>query len=335
MHTQTLQHWQHEHDYLRVHHEGESRTQIVFWLTAVMMLAEIIAGTIFNSVSLLADGWHMGTHAAAFAIALFAYRYARQHARSARFSFGTGKVSVLGGFTSAIVLAVVALLMGVESIGRLVDPREIHFDEAIWVAAIGLGVNLVSAWLLGDHDHSHHRHDHGHHQSHGHHDHAHEHHDHHDDHAGEHHDHNLRAAYMHVVADALTSVLAIVALLAGKYWGWNWLDPMMGLVGAALITRWAYGLVHETSTILLDEALSEQKTQAIRKVLESDADNRVADLHTWKVGAQDYALVVSLVTHDPRPPQHYRQLLADFHELSHVTVEVIPCEDSGCAPMAA
>ena len=319
MHTQTLQHWQHEHDYLRVHHEGESRTQIVFWLTAVMMLAEIIAGTIFNSVALLADGWHMGTHAAAFAIALFAYRYARQHARSARFSFGTGKVSVLGGFTSAVVLAVVAVLMAIEAMGRLITPQAIQFNEAITVAVIGLGVNLVSAWLLGDHDHHHEHHDHEHH-----------HHDHHD-HEHHHHDHNLRAAYLHVIADALTSVLAIVALLAGKYWGWNWLDPLMGLVGAVLITRWAYGLVHETSTILLDEALDENATQAIRRVLENDADNRVADLHTWKVGAQDYALVVSLVTHTPRPPQYYRQLLAGFPQLSHITVETIPCEDKECA----
>ena len=321
MHTQTLQHWQHEHDYLRVHHEGESRTQIVFALTAIMMVAEIIAGSMFNSVALLADGWHMGTHAAAFAIALFAYRYARQHARSARFSFGTGKVSVLGGFTSAIVLAVVAVLMAVEAVGRLMNPQAIQFNEAIVVALLGLGVNLLSAWLLGDHDHDHHHHDHD----------DHDHHDEHDHHHGGHHDHNLQAAYLHVIADALTSVLAIVALLAGKYWGWNWLDPLMGLVGAALITRWAYGLVRETSAILLDEALDETTTHAIRKVLESDADNRVADLHTWKVGAQDYALVVSLVTHEPRPPQHYRQLLSGFKQLSHVTVEVIPCEDSGCA----
>ena len=330
MHTQTLQHWQHEHNYLRVHHDGESRTRMVFALTAIMMVAEIIAGSMFNSVALLADGWHMGTHAAAFAITLFAYRYARQYAQSARFSFGTGKVSVLGGFTSAVVLAVVAVLMAIEAMGRLITPQAIQFNEAITVAVIGLGVNLVSAWLLGDHDHEHHHHDHEHH----HHDHEHHHHDHehhHHDHEHHHHDHNLRAAYLHVIADALTSVLAIVALLAGKYWGWNWLDPLMGLVGAALITRWAYGLLRETSAILLDEALDESVTQAIRRVLESDADNRVADLHTWKVGAQDYALVVSLVTHEPRPPQYYRQLLAGFPQLSHITVETIPCEDKGCA----
>lgn len=322
MHSETLQHWQHEHDYSRVHEQGESRTKLVLVLTAVMMVAEIIAGSVFNSVALLADGWHMGTHAAAFAIALFAYRYARQYARSARFSFGTGKVSVLGGFTSAVVLAVVAVLMAIEAATRLVNPETIHFNDAIMVAVIGLVVNLVSAWLLDDRDH-HHGHDHAHHHD----IHVHDDHDH---HHAEHHDHNLRAAYLHVIADALTSVLAIVALLAGKYWGLNWLDPMMGFVGAVLISRWAYGLLRETSTILLDEALDNDTTQAIRATLEHDADNRVADLHTWKVGAQDYALVVSLVTHQPRSPQHYRELLAHFPQLSHITVEVIPCEDQAC-----
>lgn len=318
MHTETLQHWQHDHDYLSIHQQGESRTRLVFWLTACMMVAEIVAGSVFNSVALLADGWHMGTHAAAFALALFAYRYARQHARSSRFSFGTGKVSVLGGYTSAVVLAVVAVLMGVEGISRLLQPQTIQFNQAIAVAVLGLLVNLLSAWLLDDHDHHH-----GH--SHDHHDHGHEH----------HHDHNLRAAYLHVLADALTSVLAIVALLAGKYWGWNWLDPAMGLVGAAVILRWAYGLLQETSGILLDHSMADKTTQRIREVLESDADNRIADLHVWRVGVEDYAAVVSLVTHQPHPPQHYRTLLHDFHELSHITVEVIPCEDKVCSVQAA
>lgn len=330
MHSETLQRWQHPHDFFHDHQAGEKRTEMVFWLTVVMMVVEIIAGSVFNSVALLADGWHMGTHAAAFAIALFAYRYARQHAQSARFSFGTGKVGVLGGFASAVALAAVALMMAAEAVGRLFSPVDIHFNEAILVAAVGLAVNLVSAWLLGGegHDH-HHHHDHGHGHPHDHHD-----HDHDDDH-GHPHDHNLRAAYLHVLADALTSVLAIVALLAGKYLGWNWLDPLMGLVGAVLISRWAYGLLLETSGILLDRSLDSGKLQAIRTTLEQDADNRVADLHAWKVGADDYALMVSLVTGNPRPAQHYRNLLAGFREVSHVTVEVILCEDAACGHAAA
>ncbi len=332
MHSETLQRWRHPHDFFHDHRAGESRTQLVFWLTISMMVAEIIAGSIFNSVALLADGWHMGTHAAAFAIALFAYRYARRHAQSARFSFGTGKVGVLGGFASAVALAAVALMMAVEAVSRLFAPEAIHFNEAILVAVLGLAVNLLSAWLLGGHEHHHghhetgHRHDGEHDHHHGHEEHSHEHH---------HHDHNLRAAYLHVLADALTSVLAIAALLAGKYLGWNWLDPVMGLVGAVLISRWAYGLLQETSTILLDQSLDAGKTQAIRAVLEQDADNRVADLHVWKVSADDYALIVSLVTHNPRPAQHYRNLLGEFRELSHVTVEVILCEDTACPPASS
>lgn len=324
MHTETLQRWQHPHDFFHDHHVAESRTQLVFWLTISMMVAEIIAGSVFNSVALLADGWHMGTHAAAFAIALFAYRYARRHAQSARFSFGTGKVGVLGGFASAVALAAVALMMAVEAVSRLFVPEAIRFNEAILVAVLGLAVNLLSAWLLGGHEHHH-----------GHHDTGHHHHDDEHDHEHHHHDHNLRAAYLHVLADALTSVLAIAALLAGKYLGWNWLDPIMGLVGAILISRWAYGLLQETSTILLDQSLDAGKIQAIREILEQDADNRVADLHVWKVGADDYALIVSLVTHNPRPAQHYRNLLGEFRELSHVTVEVILCEDTACHPVPA
>ena len=322
MHTETLQHWQHEHDYLRVHAQGENRTRIVLVLTACMMVAEIIAGSVFNSLALLADGWHMGTHAAAFALALFAYRYARLHARSSRFSFGTGKVSILGGYTSAIILGVVAVLMALEAFSRLLDPRAIQFNDAIFIAVVGLIVNLVSAWLLDGHDH-HHGHEHA--------EHDHHHHDHdHETHTHAHHDHNLRAAYMHVLADALTSVLAIVALLLGKYWGWNWLDPVMGLVGAAIILHWAYGLLRDTSNILLDHSIADETTQNIRQIIESDADNRIADLHVWKVGAADYAAIISLVTHQPRPPQYYRDLLHDFHELSHITVEVVPCTDKGC-----
>jgi cation diffusion facilitator family transporter len=313
MHIHSLEQWRHSHDFNLDTSEGERRTRWVVILTAVMMVVEIIAGYLFGSMALLADGWHMATHVAALAISLFAYGYARRHAENPRYSFGTGKVSALGGFASAASLAVVALMMGIESVERLISPQQIQFDQAITVAVLGLAVNLASAWLLqGGHHHSHHHHDHDH--GDGHH----------------HHDHNLRAAYLHVLADALTSLLAILALVAGKYFNWIWMDAVMGLVGAALITRWGYGLLRETSRVLLDEVPSDDLLQEVQNRIEADADNRVVDLHLWRLGPKQFGAIVSLVTHQPRDPQHYKGLLAGIERLGHVTVEVHHCEGDPC-----
>ncbi len=306
MHVQTLESWQHNHDFTVIHEKGERRTTQVLAMTAVTMVVEIVAGIVFGSMALLADGWHMGTHVAAFMITIFAYRYARKHQNSPLFAFGTGKVSVLGGFASAVALLVVALVMAIESIGRMLNPQDIHFDEAIAVAILGLLVNLMCAFLLqGHHGQSH---DHQHHHS----------------------DHNLKAAYFHVLADALTSILAIVALLSGKMFGWNWLDPIMGIVGALVITRWSYSLLKETSPILLDGSIVEDNRSAIRAKVESDSDNRISDLHLWKVGPDDYAVIISLVTHFPKPTEHYKELLKDIHGLSHITIEVNQCMGEPC-----
>lgn len=294
---QTLKNWQHSHEFSVKNEKGEQRTQYVLMLTAITMVVEIIAGSVYGSMALLADGWHMGTHVAAFLIAIFAYRYARKHANNPAYSFGTGKVNVLGGFASAIALAVVALVMLVESLQRIIDPQSIHFNEAIVVAGIGLLVNVISAFLLKD-DHSHTHHDHG------------------------NHDHNLKAAYLHVLADALTSLLAIVALVLGKYLGWNWLDPIMGVVGAIIITRWSYGLLKQTSPILLDASIEEEYKQKITKAIEGEADNRVSDIHVWRVSAHHYAVIIALVTQFPNSTGHYKGLLSEFHKLSHITIEV-------------
>ena len=312
--------WRHNHDFAFISEHGERRTRLVLVLTAVTMVVEIIAGSMFGSMALLADGWHMSTHVAAFMIALFAYRYAREHASSPAYSFGAGKVIVLGGFASAIALAVVALVMLIESLQRMIHPQAIHFNEAIGVAVIGLTINVISALLLKDH---HHHHDDD--------DDDDDHHDHHHGHEHEHHDHNLRAAYLHVLADALTSVLAIVALVSGKYFGWNWLDPMMGIVGAAIITRWSFGLLAQTGPILLDASIDPDYRHAIVQAIEQDADNHITDLHVWKVSANHYAAIISLVTHEPRPVDHYKQLLDGFHRLAHVTIEVNQCSDASCA----
>lgn len=305
MHTKNLKQWQHGHDFAVIQEHGEKRTIQVLLLTAVTMVVEIAAGLAFGSMALLADGWHMGTHAAAFSITIFAYRYAKRHAESKRFSFGTGKVSVLGGFASAIALIVVALVMAMESIHRLFAPQPIRFNEAIGVAVLGLTVNLFSAFLLK----SHHSHEHGH---------------------GHHHDHNLRAAYLHVLADALTSVLAIGALTAGKFFGWHWLDPVMGIVGACVITKWGLGLMKETSSILLDGSIAGETQAEIVEVIEADADNRVSDMHVWKVGPEHYAAMISIVTHYPKSAEHYKNLIGDTTNLAHVTIEIIHGEGEPC-----
>jgi len=302
MQVQTLADWRHDHDFSVKNEKGEQRTQYVLILTAITMVVEIIAGSIYGSMALLADGWHMGTHVAAFFIAIFAYRYARKHANNPRYSFGTGKVNVLGGFASAIALAVVALVMLVESLQRIIEPQAIHFNEAIIVAGIGLFINVVSAFLLKDnHNHAHH----------------------HDDHQ---HDHNLRAAYFHVLADAMTSLLAIIALFSGKYLGWNWLDPVMGIVGAVIITRWSYGLLKETSPILLDASIEQEYQDSIKETIEKGSYDSISDMHIWKVGANHYAAIIALVTQYPKSTEHYKRLLSKFHKLSHITIEINKCE---------
>ncbi|NVK37717.1 MAG: CDF family Co(II)/Ni(II) efflux transporter DmeF [Gammaproteobacteria bacterium] len=283
---------------------GEKRTLAVLILTAVTMVAEIVAGSIYGSMALLADGWHMGTHVAAFCITLFAYHYARKHQHNPEFSFGTGKVNVLGGYTSAIALGVVAFVMLIESTQRIFSPHDIAFNQAIFVAIVGLVINLISALLLSDHHHDHH---HGHHHSHDH------------DH---HHDHNLKAAYMHVLADALTSVLAIVALFAGKYLGWHVLDPIMGIVGAIIISRWAIGLVKQTSPVLLDMNIDAQKRTHIRDSVEKDGPHRILDLHVWKISGDHYAAMLSIETHLNVNADYFKQLLKDETNLSHTTIEV-------------
>lgn len=327
MHMHTLEEWQHSHDYSVDQDRGEKNTKIVLLLTAVTMIAEVVAGTLFGSMALLADGWHMATHVAAFGITVFAYQFARTHAKNPKYTFGTGKVSVLGGFTSAIALAVIALLMGLESTARLFQPHNIQFNEAIYIAVIGLIVNLVSALLLQDH------HEHAHHKE-AHHEHVHHEHTHHEHHSSPQ-DHNLRAAYIHVLADALTSVLAIIALFGGKFLGWIWLDALMGFVGAAVILRWAYGLVVETSSILLDGAIDKSTKLAIVNAIEENSDNRVTDLHVWNISQHHTAATIALVTHDLKPPSYYKELLHAIPKLSHVLVEVNPCGEKSCFVSAA
>jgi cation diffusion facilitator family transporter len=322
MHLATHSDARHEHVYLdESHHHGERRTTVVAALTFVMMAVEIAAGAAFNSMALLADGFHMASHVAALGLAAFAYQYARRHSRNARFTFGTGKVGALGGFTSAVVLAIIALIMAWESTGRLLAPAPIEFGAAMVVAAIGLAVNLASAMILEG------RHEHHEHQGHAHRI---------DAHAGDHRhghihaDHNLRAAYLHVLADALTSVLALIALGTGWALGWTWLDPVMGLVGAAVILWWSRGLLRGTTRVLLDADADLRFVEEIRRTVEGDADNVVSDLHVWRVGTGHFAAIVSLVTHHPRPPEHYKALLGRFESLAHVTVEVVPCPGVSC-----
>jgi cation diffusion facilitator family transporter len=307
MHSHTLDDWRHEHVFLGAAHDrNERRTWLVVGLTAAMMVVEIAGGAIFGSMALLADGWHMSTHAGALAIAAFAYRFARRHARDPRFAFGTGKMGDLAGFASAVVLALVALAIGYESAVRLFQPVPIHYAEATAIAVLGLAVNLASAWLLGaghDHDHDHHDH----------HDHAHD------------HDHNLRAAFWHVMADALTSVLAIAGLVAAWSYGWNWADPVIGVVGALVIAHWAWRLIRDSGAVLLDAASDPPLAAAIRSRLEQGHD-RIADLHVWRVGPGHHAAIVALVSDAPLPVEQYKARLADLARLSHVTVEIHRCD---------
>ena len=312
MHKTDNRRWRESHDFDTGNASGERGTRRVVLLTATMMAGEIAAGWLTNSMALLADGWHMGTHVTALSITAFAYWYSRRHAADPRFAFGTWKVGVLAGFSSAVILGVVALYMAYESVVRVMNPLPISYDQAIVVAVIGLAVNLLSAWLLHGHEHDPDQlaygHDHGHHHGDG------------------YHDLNLRAAYLHVLADALTSVLAIVALFGGKLFGWAWLDPVMGIVGAAVITHWAVGLLRQTSRVLLDREMDDPVVQEIRDVIEGDGETVVVDLHVWRVGPGKFACIVGLVTARPEQPDHYKHRLRVHEELVHITVEVHQCQ---------
>jgi cation diffusion facilitator family transporter len=310
MSDQPLGRWRHDHSFgQELKRPGEPRTLIVIGITATMMIVEIVAGVLFGSMALLADGLHMASHAAALSINAFAYVYARRHARDESFSFGTGKINTLGGFTGAVLLAGFALLMVSESIQRLVAPVSIAFNQAILVAVVGLLVNGASMLILGHHGHGDDDHD----DEHDH-DHQHE------------HDHNLVSAYLHVLADALTSLLAIFALLAAKYFGLTWMDPVMGIVGAVLVARWSAGLLRETSRVLLDKAAPASTLAAIRDAIERVDGNRVVDLHVWCIGLDMYSALLSVVTPHPRPPEHYKRLLPENLGLVHVAVEVHPAD---------
>lgn len=297
MHGHSVSAWRHDHVFLgEAHGRHEKRTWLVVGLTAVTMVAEIVAGTMFGSMALTADGWHMSTHAAALAIAALAYRFASRHARDERFSFGTGKLGELAAFTSAIILALIAVLIGYESTVRLFQPVAIRFDEAAIVAVVGLIVNFASAWLLWDQGHRHHEHPHD-------------------------HDNNFRAAFTHVVADALTSVLAIVALLGGRFYGWEWLDAAIGIVGALVILRWSYGLVVSSGKTLLDIVPDTDLAERIRERLEIKGD-RLADLHLWRLGPGHAGVIAAVVSDDPKEPNIYKRRLGGIYGLSHVTIEV-------------
>ncbi|MFL1501893.1 CDF family Co(II)/Ni(II) efflux transporter DmeF [Pseudomonas sp. O64] len=289
----------HEHVFLgSAHDENAKRTLWVVMLTVVMMVAEIAAGALTGSMALLADGFHMATHAGALGIAAAAYAYAKRNASNSRYSFGTGKVGDLGGFASALILALVSLGIGVESVMRLLQPTEVQFGTATLIAVVGLAVNIVSALLLG-HGHSHgHDHDHDHHG----------------------HDNNMRSAYVHVLADALTSVLAIAALLAGRYLGWVWLDPAMGIVGAVVIARWSWSLMRTTAGVLLDQT-DEHVAAEIRELVEQPGDATITDLHVWRVGPDAHAAIVSVVGRSTIDAESIRERLKPVHEVSHLTVE--------------
>lgn len=308
------------HDFHHSDASAERSAWRVVGLTAVMMVIEILAGWWYGSMALLADGWHMASHVVAIGLAALAYWFAREHARDARYAFGTWKIEILGGFASAVLLLVVAVLMALESLDRLFSPVAIGFNEAIAVAVIGLAVNLASARMLHA-SHDHHAHPgHMHPDAHDHHtghEHAHDHHGH------QHHDLNHRAAYMHVLADALTSVTAIAALLCGKFFGWWWLDPLMGIVGGAVIAIWAVGLLRESAKVLLDREMDDPLVGCVRRAIEA-GDACVEDLHLWRVGRQRYACIIAVRDPHAQSPEHYRHRLAAYPELVHVTVEVNP-----------
>jgi cation diffusion facilitator family transporter len=312
MNKANRQPWDHSHSFGQERRRpGEVRTLIVIAITATMMVVEIVAGIMFGSMALLADGLHMASHAVALGINAFAYVYARKHAHDPGFSFVTGKVNALGGFTGAILLAGFALMMAWESVDRLIFPVEIVFDSAILVAVLGLVVNGASVFIL-DHRHDE-RHDNQYDDSDG----DHDHHDH-----GHHHDHNLRSAYLHVLADALTSLLAIFALLAAKYFGMVWMDPVMGIVGALLVARWSLGLIRATSSVLLDRQAPERQRRELIALFENDGETQVTDLHLWSVGPGIHSAIVSIVSDSPRPPQESKRMILAEHRIVHLTAEI-------------
>jgi len=282
---------------------AEANIRRAFWLTSMMMVVEIAGGWWFNSMAVLADGWHMSSHSVALGLSAFAYSFARRHAAHRSYAFGTWKIEVLGGYTSAILLLGIALLMAYQSVERLVSPQAIHYDEAILIAVVGLAVNLICAWWLRGHHHGH-EHDHDHQHAH-------------------HQDLNVRSAYMHVLADAATSVFAIVALIGGKLWGFGWLDPVMGIAGAILVAAWAQGLLRDSGRVLLDAEMDAPVVQEVRDVIErGKVPARITDLHVWRVGRAKYACVVSLTTSAPVDGDYFRRELCVHDELAHVTVEV-------------
>ena len=300
----TVEDLEHSHRFDEGNPLAEKSTLRVALLTSAMMVIEIVGGWYYNSMALLADGWHMSSHTVALGLSVLAYVYARKYAHDPRFSFGTWKIEVLGGYTSAIFLVMVAGLMVYQSVERLIVPSPIHYNEAIGIAIVGLLVNLVSAWLLKDGHH--HGHDHAH---------GHEHHG--------HHDLNLRSAYLHVLADAATSVLAIIALFGGKLWGASWLDPVMGLVGATLVSVWAFGLLRDTGRVLLDAEMNAPVVAEIREVIEaSPIKARLCDLHVWRVGKGKYACILSLATDNEASPEYFKRQLSIHEELVHVSIEI-------------
>ena len=313
MPTKSTHHWQHEHvfgqDKIR---PGERRSLWVIFITATMMVVEITTGLAYGSMALLADGLHMGSHTAALGITTIAYVYTRRCAADSRFCFGTGKVNAFAGYTSAVLLALFALLMAYESVNRLFNPVEIAFNQAIVVAVLGLIVNGASMIMLGGH---HHGHDHDHEHTNPHH------------HSHTHEDHNLRAAYLHVLADALTSLLAIFALLTGKYLGLNWMDPAMGIVGATLVARWSLGLIRTTSSILLDHQAPGIMLEKTRAAIEGIDNNRISDLHIWSIGPGIYSATITVVSDAPRTPEHYKSLIPGDLGIVHTTVEVHDCRN--------
>lgn len=316
MHTHDLSAWKHNHEFDTGNPAAEKGTRLVMWITLAMMVIEIVAGYVFNSMALLADGWHMSSHALAIGLSAFAYAAARRYSSDPRFAFGTWKIEILAGYTSAIFLVGVAGSMLFQSVERILAPEPIHYAEALVVAAIGLVVNVVCAMILGKaHDH----HDHG------------QRHDHHAGHDDHHHhgDLNLKAAYIHVVADAATSVLAIAALAGGWFYGWSWLDPVMGIVGAILVGVWAKNLMIDTGKVLLDREMDHPVVSEIREAVETGPEisgTRCTDLHVWRVGKGSYACAISLVTHDPAlTAARVRGQLAVHEEIVHVTVEIHQC----------